>query len=48
MTTIKIIELEDVYTSLEDEFPFVLSVQSRIRLRLRSNVCYQLTPVVLV
>ncbi len=45
---IKIIELEDEYVSKAKEFPYILSIKSKIRFRLRSKYCYDHQPILLI
>lgn len=44
----KIIELEDECKSNTYEYPYILSIGSKIRFRLRSKLCYDHTPVLLI
>lgn len=48
MATIKIIEIEDTFEGKHDKYPYVLSMQSHIRFRLRSKKCLHQTPIILI
>lgn len=45
---IKIIELEDEQNTKQTEFPYILSSKRKIRFRLRSKMCFQLQPLILL
>ena len=47
-TPIKIIELQDQYVCQANEFPYILSIKSKIRFRLRSKLCYDHQPVLIL
>ena len=47
MTVFKIIELEDQPCHSHD-YPYILSCRSRVRFRLRSKMCLDCTPLILI
>lgn len=46
--TIKIIELEDHYVNRQGEYPYIHSIRSTIRFRLRSKITFDHQPILLI
>ena len=46
--TVKLIELTDQFIDKSTEFPYILAIKSKIRFRLRSKLCYDHQPILLI